>query len=696
MADNNIMLRHPIRNAFFILLIIISALYSNNYNASWHMDDYHSIVMNPKLQINDLSPPSLFNTFFSGYYDENKLYRPLSCLTFAINWYMGKNNPYWFHVTNNIIHVLTAFFLFIFTLKLFQTPKLRDSHQGNAYFIALLASCFWAINPIQTQAVTYIVQRMASLAALFYIMSMLFYINARMAESKSNRSLFYTGCFFSFLMALASKENAATLPAALFIIEIIFFREHTKKTIRNINLLLIFSVLILILFFIVTIKSNSGFLLKHYEIRPFTPLQRLLTEPRILLIYLSLFFYPIPSRLSITHDIELSVSLFHPWTTLPALIFILILMLVAILNIKKKPLLGFAILFFFINHVIESSIIGLELIFEHRNYLPSFFLFLPVAFGFKSLIDLYYKKSRLIYFMLVSFMVVMLTGIGIGTYTRNIVWATEKSLWEDAMEKAPLSARPPKQLAWGHYEILKDYGKALEFYDKSLDLYWNTTKHKAYAYYDIAGIFFKKKKYKKAAEYYYKALEIDPYDEISYKQLVRTLIELKDWDEALRQVNHLLSSKPLNATYLNYKGIVLLNLKRYQTAIECFKISLKQNQSPRDPMIGIAKALELSGEYERAMWFYGLAHSIDPGNTDILLLLIDLSIETDNDIQSDEYIEKLLSLSSFDKLKKVLLQIDDDRFMGLISKERIIPISSKKIKEVSKEMKVSEIIADSK
>jgi len=188
------------------------------------MDDYHTIVMNQKLHVNNLTPSSLFATFFSNYGNENRLYRPLSCLTFALNWYIGKDNPFGYHVINNAIHVLTGFFLFLFIFNLFKTPALRDTDSEHTYFVALLTACFWAVNPVQTQAVTYIVQRMASLAALFYIISMLLYISARMTTSKYNKSFFITGCFLSFLLALASKENAATLPVTLLIIEVVFFR----------------------------------------------------------------------------------------------------------------------------------------------------------------------------------------------------------------------------------------------------------------------------------------------------------------------------------------------------------------------------------------------------------------------------------------------------------------------------------------
>jgi len=688
MTNNHTLQFNRIRNSFLILLILILAVYSNTYKASWHMDDYHTIVMNPRLQINNLAPSSILKTFFSNFGDENKLYRPLSCFTFALNWHMGKNNTFGYHVTNNAIHVLTSFFLFLFILRLFETPGLRNSYKGNEYFIALLAACFWAINPIQTQSITYIVQRMALLAALFYIISLLFYITARMTKSKLNKFLFFTGCFFSFLMALASKENAATLPVSLFITEIIFFKDYSnyvsQKTKKK--YFLIVTAILLIFMFIIAITSNSSFFLKHYEIRPFTLFQRLLTEPRILIFYLSQFFYPIPTRLSIIHDIELSTSLFHPWTTFPSIVLIVFLIFYAMAGIRKQPLLSFAILFFFLNHIIESSVIGLELIFEHRNYLPSFFLFLPVASGFKHLIDYYYKKKQSIYFILVSFMILVLTGISIGTYTRNITWLTEKTLWEDAMAKAPNSARPPHNLAWGYYEPLKEYEKAFKLYQTSLNLYWPNKKHRAHAFYGMAGIYFKTKEYKKAAEFYKQALKIDPNDEMSYKQLVLVLIKLKKWEEALKQVNFLLSSRPSNVDYLNYKGFILIKLKKYQSAIGCFKLALKQSPFSIKSITGIGAALELTGEYERAKWFFSLAHSKYPDKFNPLLLLIDLNLKTKTGKDAERYLDKLFSLVSAEGLKKTLKHIEHDDFMNLISKELVIPALSKKIKETSIEI----------
>ena len=127
----------------------------------------------------------------------------------------------------------------------------------------------------------------------------------------------------------------------------------------------------------------------------FTLKERLLTEPRIIIYYLSEIFYPMASRLSLVHDIKISTSFFKPWTTIPAILAIISLLGIGLSQAIKRPIIAFAIFFYFINHIIESTILPLELIFEHRNYLPSFFLFFPVATGLIWMIDYFKTKEFL-------------------------------------------------------------------------------------------------------------------------------------------------------------------------------------------------------------------------------------------------------------------------------------------------------------
>ena len=128
-------------------------------------------------------------------------------------------------------------------------------------------------------------------------------------------------------------------------------------------------------------------------VRPFSPMERLLTQGRVLFFYVSLLLYPIPSRLTLLHDIDISRTIFDPLTTFAAIVGIILCLLFTALKAKKYPLLSFAILFFILNHLVEGTVIPLELIFEHRNYIPSMFFFVPIAFGMVRCLD-YFSYSR--------------------------------------------------------------------------------------------------------------------------------------------------------------------------------------------------------------------------------------------------------------------------------------------------------------
>ena len=203
--------------AFILLFFLIFIIYSNTFQASWHFDDYPNIVDNSCLHLKDLNPQSLL--IAAG------LHRPIPNLTFAVNWYFSKSNVTGYHVVNIIIHFMTAFILFLTILNLFKSPNLNNKYQGSEYFIALLTAAFWAINPIQTQAVTYIVQRMASISAMFYILGIYFYLKGRVNKSRFNQAFFFLCCLICYLLALGSKENGVTLPVALLLIEFIFFQN---------------------------------------------------------------------------------------------------------------------------------------------------------------------------------------------------------------------------------------------------------------------------------------------------------------------------------------------------------------------------------------------------------------------------------------------------------------------------------------
>jgi protein O-mannosyl-transferase len=406
----------------------------------FHFDDFPNIAENTRLHLDNLYPETIYDAAFEQRGEKRRLYRPVSNLSIAFNWFLGQSNVIGYHIFNISIHILTAFFLYLTCVNLMKTPNLSGQYRDNSYFIAVLAACLWALNPIQTQAVTYIVQRMAAMAAMFYIMGIFCYLEARFSDSWAKRSLWLLGVVISFLLAVGSKENAIMFPISLLLVEMVFFQNMASPEIRK-KMMILGSVVLLAVFVSgVWLFLSSGFInniLSGYENRTFTFTERVLTQPRIVIFYLSQIFYPIADRLSLDHDIVVSTGLFSPWTTFAAIFLILGLISIAIWQIPKRPLMAFAILFFFINHIIESSVIALELIFEHRNYLPSFFLFLPIAAVLKKGIDHYLKErhSNIMGGMLICFCIILMVMLGLGTYVRNMAWADAKTLWEDTIQK---------------------------------------------------------------------------------------------------------------------------------------------------------------------------------------------------------------------------------------------------------------------
>jgi len=656
------------------------------------MDDEPNIIQNDSLHIQNLNFDSIRKTFFSDPSHNSKLYRPIACLSFAINWYFGKGNVTGYHIVNIFIHILTAFILFLTILALFESSNLKDKYHGSEYFIALLAVALWAINPIQTQGVTYIVQRMASMAAMFYLLGIYFFVKARIHKSRLIRVFLYAGCFFSFVFALGSKENAITFPLALLLVEIIFFQNFsfpkTRRKLIWISAVTGVSVVILgAVIFLIMKGDPVGFIQNLYKERSFTPLERLMTEPRILVCYITQIFYPVPTRLSIEHDVVISTSLMKPWTTLPAILMIFSLFGLGISQIRKKPIIAFGILFFFLNHLIESTIIPLELVFEHRNYLPSLFVFFPVAAALKWQIDYYYKQKRSMALIVISFIIFLLIGLGTGTYIRNQAWATEKNLWEDAMKKAPGSARPAYNMAKHYYHKVGLYDQALELYTKSLKL--NASKpgySQAMSLNGMASIYYMNHEYEKVIKLCEKALKIDPEFETAQYNLVLTLLKAERWDEASGNADLLLSRSFHQKNYLNLKSLILIKQNKPEEALQYLKNALRLSPNCRDTLINIGMALNLTGNHKNAEWFLRRAARNSPGDMLIYFCLIENSVRAGDESSAGKYTEKLLASFSLKSIQNELERLPGNHRSVPVSRELIAPMIKKKLTEACKEV----------
>lgn len=508
---------------FFLLGVLA---YANVFHAPFLLDDLTNIVENPFIRMESFSGSAIWQALTCGLIPT----RPLAYFSFALNYLVHGYALPGYHIVNLAIHILTGF---VFFLLLTRTMVLAgESREDRFPEAAFWGALLWLLHPLQTNAVTYIVQRMTSMATLFYLLAIFLYVVGRTANSLRHRRIIYSCAAIAGMAALGSKEIAVTLPVAVVLYEWYFFQQLDRAWLRR-KLPLLMSVIAVIavmsLFFLGPhpLESIHG----SYASRHFTLGERLLTESRVIFFYISLLAFPHPSRLTLEHDFSLSHALFSPPTTALALLGLAALAATAVLFARRQPLLSFAILWFFLNLFIESSFVGLELVFEHRLYLSSIFLFVPAVLFLQTLI-----KSR-------RFRRLFLIGVAailcLWTYQRNMTWANPVRFWTDCVAKAPFKSRPYNELGLAYYEQNR-LAEALPIFNEAVRLEPENPE----ALYNQAIVMMQMDRYAEAAQSFTIALRKAPNDPDIHNNLGVALEKLGRWPEAMRHYRRSLEIAP--------------------------------------------------------------------------------------------------------------------------------------------------------
>ena len=632
---------------FFLISALLLLCYGNSFTASWQMDDRPNILKNPRIQMSAITPGQIW-TSMNAQPGSGKLYRPVACLTLALNWYFGKDNVFGYHAVNWLIHLGTSWLLYLTISLLLRTPRVNGHFtEEEIRFVAVSAALFWALNPVQTQAVTYIVQRMASMAGFFSLLAIYYYLRARLSEAIGRRQILFAASGAGYLLAILSKENSVILPLSIPVFEFFFFHVTKVSTAayKKIFFILITGSFLSLLAIFALQPDFFEHIQKYYNLRPYTMLERVLTEQRILLFYLTQLFFPHPDRLSIAHDFPLSTSLFTPWETAAAILVNVLLIVLALLAGRKHPFLALAILFYYLNHLVESTIVPLELVFEHRNYLPSFFLFIPIALLLVELV----RKVRHNTILLTLLMVLLATVFaaeGYATYLRNKAWKTEQSLWLDALRKAPNSDRPlavlALQLGWGERSTEQDYRKALELIERTLTMVKTRKLADAAQLGNAASLHHKLGEYQAAIEYYHKALRIIPNDAMTSYNLAKVYISAGDFAKAKDILNAILAQGNVHADYFHLIGFSSLWQGRPAEAAESLRQAMSLAPGRPDIILALGRSLSLAGYHTRARWFLDLARQKGGENPIVSLCLIENCLLQGNEKYARAYLHHAL------------------------------------------------------
>lgn len=382
------MLRNIPRELIFCLFmtLVVLLIFYPGTSGVFLLDDFGTISALGRFnQIDSLDKLSQY--VFTGFTGPGG--RPVSLLTFAANAQTWPTDPYPFLLTNIFIHLINSLLLFLFVKQLLDhSPRFKSV----AFSLAAFASLLWAIHPFYVSTVLYAVQRMTLLSWTFSLLVFLVYLRARdsITEGRicASVGLLLVAAIFSVL-GFFSKENVVLLPLQLLLIEwylSIAGKSTNSKWHRVFIWCCLVPAVVIVLAYPLKIFAEHTW---KYMVdgvdgkygRPFTLYERLFTQQRVLGDYITGLVVPRMQSAGVFYDnYPVSRELFSPITTFFWLSCHIAALGLSWLYRKRMPVIFFGVWWFYGSHVIESTVVMLELKFDHRNYIPGFGILLVLAF----------------------------------------------------------------------------------------------------------------------------------------------------------------------------------------------------------------------------------------------------------------------------------------------------------------------------
>ncbi len=627
-----------------VLATAAVALYVPTLDYPFAFDDFVNIKNNRNLRISRLGVEELHDAATQAV----NATRPVSMISFALNYYFSGYEVRSYRMTNIVIHAVNGILIYLLcflTLNLVNGHAARKAQErdesrlcsddeqsigmssgrcplstrnppsrhlstesrsplsSRTALIAFVAALVWVVHPVQTQSVIYIVQRMNSLAVLFYLCSLSLYILGRTRSKTASRWLCFGAALATGVLALGSKEIAFTLPVIIVLYEWYFFQKlNPGWWARSAKYVAPVLVVMGALAWLRLSKNPFAMIVATYDKRDFTLGERLLTQFRVVVHYISLLFFPDPERLNLDYDFPVSSSFFSPVSTVLCLALLLALLGVAVYVARAHPLLSFCILWFYINLAIESSVIALEMVFEHRLYLPSVMLILAAIVVVERFAPVSGRGK-------LAGAAILVGLLCLGTSLRSRVWRDPITLWSDCVGKSPNKARPNNDL--GLY--LSQAGRldeAVTYLRKSLEIRPNYY----LAHNNVATALREQDKIDEAIEHFSEALRIKPEFFEAHLNLGNLLAmnnRLTDGIAHLRRAGDLEPGDPLARLAL---GNALTDAGELDAAIAAYNEALRLQPSYLDAHMGLGNALAAAERKAEAAEQYRLILQRDPNN----------------------------------------------------------------------------------
>lgn len=572
----------------------------------------------------------------------------------SINFTIGKFNPFIFRSTNLIIHLATTLLVFWLLLQLLSTNKKQSFFSMYRVAIAGISALFFALHPLQTQTVCYIIQgRLEGLSAFFVLATLISFIYATRAQKKWHSLMLFILMFCFAFLAYGSKEISVITPVLIILIDWFFIAQGSwtaiKKRLPLYALFFAFTVgvyaylkkkfLYDVLTFNTQIYNNVGNILTNSVADTIKPFPFLISQFKVIVHYLWIFVWP--WAMSVEYDWKLCSGILAPDCLIPLLVLILVGGgIMFLLKRNKTNLLAFGLLWFFICIAPRSSIIPSgELLADYKTYLASLGIFFLFASGMVYLL----KKYRLMKWQFL-FVVILTFILGLATWQRATVWRSDIDFWADILKKAPFKARAHNNYA---IALLKQhkYQEAIYYLKQALQLqqgnYWDPYTNLSIAYANLGNI-------DEAIKSIKHALRINPRHPESFNSLGLLFQQQAKLDDAIKAFQVATVLRPhygkayfnLGQTYLMQESLekawqafkdccidgdydtvtdgferyaaVSMHLEKFDDAIIGYQKILTLDPSFPDARMNLANAHYFKGDYQQALDIYLQANTENP------------------------------------------------------------------------------------
>jgi tetratricopeptide (TPR) repeat protein len=591
------------------IVLLGAIIYAHTLSVPWYMDDLHTIVENRTVHLLEEALDDLFSN------------RGFANLTFALNYRLGGTSVVGYHLVNIAIHLLTSCLVFFVFKRVFRERLL----------LALGGALIFVAHPLQTQAVTYIVQRMTSLAALFFFLALYLYIRAR--ETSENRSarhwLLYGSALVCGALAVFLKQNTAVLPVAIILFERYFLsgdrRLSWKQLLWYVAPFALVPVGLAIKSLLLPMFAEGGIAdvggmpdlvhLKHSS-----PLNYLVTEFSVIWIYLRLLFFPYGQALD--YDLPIVETI---WTLKNLLAFLGVAALLAAAGLLRKrlPLVSAGIFWFFLGLTVESTIIPLDPVFEHRLYIPMFGFALVVMAAVARLP----RRGALVA------VVLLITSLSILTWKRNDLWNDPIAFYEDNLRRAPRSERVHLDLA-NAYRKQGRLDEAQRIYERALEI----NPDYVLIHINLSMVYSAQMQTQKAVDILLEGVRRNPSHFKLYNNLGVLYNSLGKYDEAAAYLKKGAMLEPYNATLHFNLALAYERLGRLDEAITHYRRSIELNYGDPSAHFNLGLALHKKGSLREALQAFLAASQLNPSHAGTLFNAALISLDL-GDIQAARNLE---------------------------------------------------------